>query len=63
MEITDRELRILNLLAEGMTKGVIKTSLKISHVTLEKDLAVLKAKFNAFNLPNLIYLATKQNVI
>jgi DNA-binding CsgD family transcriptional regulator len=63
MEITDRELRILNLLAEGMTKEVIKTSLKISHVTLEKDLAVLKAKFNAFNLPNLIYLATKQNVI
>lgn len=63
MEITDRELRILNLLAEGMTKGVIKASLKISQVTLEKDLAVLKAKFNAFNLPNLIYLATKNNII
>ncbi len=63
MEITERESRILNLLAEGMTKGVIKTSLKISHVTLEKDLAVLRAKFNAFNTMNLVYLAAKQNVI
>lgn len=63
MEYTKRELRILKLLSEGNTKESIKDSLSISHVTLEKDLAVLKAKLHAFNLPNLIYLATKQNII
>lgn len=63
MEFTERELRILNLLSEGMTKGVIKSSLKISHVTLEKDLAVLRAKLNAINIPNLVYLAAKNNVV
>ena len=63
MEITDREQGILNLLAEGMTKAIIKDSLQISYVTLEKDLAVLKGKFNAFNIPNLIHLSTKQGVI
>ena len=63
MELTDREQRILNLLADGMTKGVIQASLSISKVTLEKDLAVLRAKFNAFNNMNLVYLAAKEEVI
>ena len=58
-KFTERELKILGLLAEGMTKEVIKTSLNVSHVTLEKDLAVLKAKLNAFNTYNLIYLAAR----
>lgn len=63
MEFTERELKILNLLAEGMTKGVIKSSLNISHVTLEKDLAVLRAKLRAINIPNLVYLAAKENIV
>lgn len=63
MEYTKRELKILKLLSEGNTKDSIQDRLAISKLTLDKDLAVLKAKFNAFNLPNLIYLATKQNVI
>ena len=63
MEYTKRELKILKLLSEGNTKDSIQDRLVISKLTLDKDLAVLKAKFNAFNLPNLIYLATKQNVI
>lgn len=63
MEYTKREIKILKLLSEGNTKDSIQDRLAISKLTLDKDLAVLKAKFNAFNLPNLIYLATKQNVI
>lgn len=62
-KLTDRELKILSLLSEGLTKSVIKGTLHISHITLEKDLAVLKAKFNAFNTVNLIYLAAKSGVI
>lgn len=63
MDITERQLRILDLLKEGMTKGVIKSSIGISDTTLDKELAVLKGKFKAINIPNLVYLASENGVI
>ena len=63
MEYTKREVNILKLLSEGNTKESIQDRLSISKLTLDKDLAVLKGKLRAYNLPNLVYLATKQNII
>ena len=58
MEITDREIKILELLAEGKKQFEIAEHLGISKITLDKELFSLKNGLHAINIPNLIYKAT-----
>jgi DNA-binding NarL/FixJ family response regulator len=58
MKFTDREIKILELLAEGKKQFEIAAELGISKITLDKDIGYLKRDFDAKNVPNLVYKAT-----
>lgn len=58
MKFTDREIKILELLAEGKKQFEIAEELGISKITLDKYLFRLKSNLEATNIPNLIYKAT-----
>lgn len=58
MKFTDREIKILELLAEGKKQFEIAEELGISKITLDKDIGYLKRDFDANNIPNLVYKAT-----
>jgi DNA-binding NarL/FixJ family response regulator len=63
MKFTDREIKILELLAEGKKQFEIAEELGISKITLDKDIGYLKRDFDAINIPNLVYKATKDGHI
>lgn len=63
MKFTDREIKILELLAEGKKQFEIAEELGISKITLDKDIGYLKRDFDSNNVPNLIYKATKDGYI
>lgn len=58
MKFSDKELQILELLAEGKKQFEIAQELEISKITLDKYLFRLKSDLEAKNIPNLVYKAT-----
>ena len=63
MKFTEREIKILELLAEGKKQFEIAEELGISKITLDKELFSLKNGLLAVNIPNLIYKAFKNGLI
>jgi DNA-binding NarL/FixJ family response regulator len=63
MKFSDREIKILELLAEGKKQFEIAEELGISKITLDKELFSLKNGLLAVNIPNLIYKAFKNGLI
>ena len=63
MKFTDREIKILELLAEGKKQFEIAEELGISKITLDKELFSLKNGLLAVNISNLIYKAFKNGLI
>ena len=58
MKFSNREIKILELLAAGNTQFKIADELGISKITLDKDIGYLKRDLEAKNIPNLVYKAT-----
>lgn len=58
MKFSDREIKILQLLAEGKKLYEIAEKLGISKITLDKEIFYLKSDLKAKNIPNLVYKAT-----
>lgn len=58
MKFSDREIEILQLLAEGKKQLEIAEELGVSKLTLDKYIGYLKRDFEAANIPNLVYKAT-----
>jgi two-component system invasion response regulator UvrY len=55
--VTDRELQILSLLAEGKPYGQIATSLQVSYKTVANTCSQLKSKLGVDSLPALMRVA------
>lgn len=63
MKFSQREIKILELLAEGKKQFEIAEELKISKITLDKEIFYLKNDLKAKNIPNLVFKATLEGVI
>lgn len=65
MEITDREKRILKLLAEGKRSGEIAKNLKVNEQTIKSDIVILKRLLVGIKATKeqLIYEACRNNLI
>lgn len=65
MEITDREQKILEQLAEGKRAGEIAKNLKVNEQTVKSDIVVLKRLLVGIKATKeqLIYEACRNNLI
>lgn len=65
MEITERELKILKLLAEGKRSGEIAKNLKVNEQTIKSDINILKRLLVGIQATKeqLIYEACRQKLI
>lgn len=65
MEITERETKILNLLAEGKRAGDIAKTLKVNEQTVKNDILILKRILVGIKATKeqLIYEACKNGLI
>jgi len=61
--LTDREMQVLELLAQGMNSGQVATALSISRRTAETHRAHVLAKFGAHTTVVLVRLAIRYGVI
>jgi len=60
---SNRELKVLELLAQGLTTKKIGDLLNISSTTVISHCESLKLKLNSKNRIELIYKSMKQNII
>lgn len=63
MNVTDRKIEILKMLADGYKAREIGLQLGIAIKTVEKHVEILKTAYEAKNTPNLIHIAHRQKLI
>ena len=63
MEFTQREKKILNLLASGLTDKEIALKLKVSEGTVQASLLALKRILGAKNRQNMVFIACQKDLI
>lgn len=61
--LTNREFEVLKLLAKGYSTCEISTLLNLAQTTIITYRNRLRKKFNARNCTELVYKATKSNII
>lgn len=60
---TERQIKVLNLIAKGFTNEEISKKLKCTTSNIESFVFRLQFKLGAKNRANIVYEAIKQNVI
>jgi len=65
MEITEREIKVLKMLAEGKRSGDIAKNLKVNEQTIKSDINILKRLLVGVKATKeqLIYEACRNNLI
>ena len=62
-EFTQREIKILNLLATGKTDKEIAKNLSVSEATIKASVRTLKRIMGAENRQHLVFIACKRDFI
>lgn len=62
-ELTEREKRIIKLIALGWTDEVISKEIGCSMVTVRQSVSKILQKTNVFNRPALIFWACKNGLV
>lgn len=62
-EFTQREIKILNLLAQGNTDKEIAKKLSVSEATIKASVRTLKRIMGAENRQHLVFIACKRDFI
>ena len=63
MEFKTREIKILNLLANGLSDKEIAQKLHVSEATIKANVMTLKRILGAENRQNLVYIACQKELI
>lgn len=63
IHMTDREMEILKLVADGKTGWEMSTILHLSEHTIRNHIENARRKFDAMNTPHMVALAFRSKVI